>query len=528
MRDALRVLLVEDSPDDAELVLQELIRAGLQPDLRRVDSAAGIIEALAHQSWDIAISDYNLPGFSGGEALELVRQHSSYIPFIVVSGRIGEEEAVAMMKAGADDYVMKDRLIRLVPAMERSLREGYNRLQARMAQLALRESEAQFKAIVSNMPGMVFQLEFKEDGRPAFTYVSDGCQPLLGFSAEQLRRSAAAFLDRIQPEDLSSCMASMQAARRRRTDWNWEGRIRLAATNEVKWVDLRSRSRLHDDASACWDGFVFNITQNKMADLEIRRSRSELARLSAHVEIVKEYERARIAREIHDDLGGTLTAIKIMLLRVAQGLAPDATQALQRLHATESLVDSAMDVARRIASELRPGILDLGIVAAIEWQAAEFSKRMDMDCQLTCATKEIPLDNRISIAVFRTFQEALTNIAKHAGATRVEVELEADADSVQLQVHDNGRGIASEDLTKPHAFGVLGMRERARNLGGDAGVRRTRTGTAVKLRLPRKAPAAAPSLEHAGPPSVENAHPAQTEAAPAAPRAGSARIEGRR
>jgi len=493
VRKALRVLLVEDSPDDAELVLQELIAAGLKPELRRVDSAAGMIDALAQQAWDIVISDYNLPGFSGTDALDLVRQHSNYIPFIVVSGRIGEEEAVAMMKAGADDYVMKDRLMRLVPAVERSLREGYNRLQSRMAQLALRESEARFKAIVSNMPGMVFQLEFKEDGRPAFTYVSDGCLAVLGTGAKQLQRSAAAFLDLVLPEDLSSCMASMQAARRRCTDWNWEGRIRTPGSKDVKWVDLRSRVRLHEDASACWDGFVFNITQNKMADLEIRRSRAELARLSAHVDTVKEYERARIAREIHDDLGGTLTAIKIMLLRLSQGIAPDAAQMQHRLQSTESLVDSAMDVTRRIASELRPGILDLGIVAAIEWQAAEFGKRMDMDCQLTCAHKEIALDSRTSIAVFRTFQEALTNIAKHAGATRVEVELEADADSVQLQVHDNGRGIASEDLAKLHAFGILGMRERARRLGGDAGVRRTRSGTAVMLRLPRRAATAAAS-----------------------------------
>jgi len=104
---------------------------------------------------------------------------------------------------------------------------------------------------------------------------------------------------------------------------------------------------------------------------------------------------------------------------------------------------------------------------------------------VTCAHKEIPLDNKISIALFRIFQEALTNIAKHAGATRVEVELEADADNVMLQVHDNGSGIAGEDLAKPQAFGILGIQERARNLGGEASVRRTRSGTAVKLRLPR-------------------------------------------
>jgi two-component system, NarL family, sensor histidine kinase UhpB len=481
----LQILLIEDSPDDAELVRRELLQAGLAPAVHRVDTAAGVTEALERGNWDIVISDYNLPGFSGTEALELLRARSPYIPFIVVSGRIGEEDAVTLMKAGADDYVMKDKLARLAPAVERSLREAQNRVDSRIAQLALRESEARFKAIVSNMPGMVFQLEFGNEGSPTFTYVSDGCQALLGAPPQLLLQDASAFFERILPGDMGSFMESMRLAYMQRGNWNWEGRIRLALSDEIKWVDLRSRSRLHSDYGMCWEGIISNITQNKLADLEIRRSREDLGRLSAHVESVKEQERSRIAREIHDDLGGTLTAIKIMLMRLSTGLAPEAAETLRRLHSTEALVDNAMNVTRRIATELRPSILDLGIVAAIEWQAAEFDKHMDINCQVTCAHKEIQLDSKISIALFRIFQEALTNIAKHAGAQRVEVELEADDDNVMLHVHDNGYGIASADLSKPQAFGILGMQERARNLGGEASVRRTRTGTAVSVRLPR-------------------------------------------
>lgn len=485
MNTKLHILLVEDSLDDAELLRQTLLQAGLAPTMQRVDTARAMGEALAQRTWDMVISDYNLPGFSGTEALQMLRAHSDYIPFIVASGRIGEEEAVALMKAGANDYVMKDKLVRLGPAVERSLREARNRLESRAAQLALRESEARFKAIVSNMPGMVFRLQIGDGDAPSFAYVSDGCQLLFDLPAEAMRQDMQAFLDRILPEDLPSLMASMQTAFRRRTNWNWEGRIRTASSNEIKWVDLRSRSRLLDDACMCWEGIISNITQNKTAALEIRRSRADLSRLSAHIETVKEQERSRIAREIHDELGGTLTAIKIMLLRLGKSLAPDAAEGLHRLHSTDALVDSAMEITRRIATELHPAILDLGIVAAIEWQAAEFEKRMDISCTVTCAYKEISLDSEISIAVFRIFQEALTNIAKHAGATRVEVEIEADEDDVILQVHDNGYGIAGKDLAKPRAFGILGMQERARSLGGEAGVRRTRTGSAVTLRLPR-------------------------------------------
>jgi signal transduction histidine kinase len=133
-----------------------------------------------------------------------------------------------------------------------------------------------------------------------------------------------------------------------------------------------------------------------------------------------------------------------------------------------------------------------------------------MACQLTCAYKKISLDNKISIALFRIFQEALTNIAKHAGATRVEVELEADKGNVMLQVHDNGYGIAEQDLAKKQAFGILGMQERARNLGGEASVRRTRTGTAVSVRLPRSA--ATGAAERAEPDAATAQKP--TEPAP--------------
>lgn len=483
MKHDMHILLVEDSIDDAELLKQTLLQAGLAPELHRVDSAAAMADALAQRPWDMVISDYNLPGFSGSEALYMLRAHSEYIPFVVVSGRIGEEEAVALMKSGADDYVMKDRLARLAPTVVRCLREAQNHLDARRAQLALLESEARFKAIVSNMPGMVFRLELGANDAAAFTYVSDGCQALLEIPAERLLQDVRAFLDRVLPEDLPSLLQSMNAAFRRRGNWNWEGRIQIDGSSELKWVDLRSRSRSYD-SGMCWEGIVSNITQNKVADLEIRRAHENLARLSAHVEVIKEQERSRIAREIHDDLGGTLTAIKIMLLRLGHGLQPDAAEAQHRLHSTETLVDSALDITRRIATELRPGILDLGIVAAIEWQVAEFEKRMEIKCQVTCAYHDIALDGKTSIAVFRIFQEALTNIAKHSGATQVEVELEADTDSVMLQVHDNGRGISENDLSKPHSFGILGMQERARSLGGELNLRRTRSGTTLKLRLP--------------------------------------------
>ena len=491
--ESLRLLLVEDSADDAALVQQALRQAGQRLILRQVDSAAGMDAALSQEHCDLVISDYNLPGFSGTEALRLLRERSPDTPFIVVSGCIGEEAAVTLMKDGADDYVMKDNLARLAPAVERSLKEAQSRAQRKLAERALLESEARFKAIASNIPGTVLQLLLHADGSWSFGYVSEGCLALFGVTPRLLQRYPGYFFDLIAPEDAAAFTQTMQTSAQDLTDWNWEGRIHVSGSDDTKWVNLRSSPRRLDDGSVLWEGILSNITQNKLAELEVRRSHEKLSSLSAHIESVKERERTRIAREIHDDLGGTLTAIKIMLMRLGNGLAPEAGEALHRLRSTEALVDSALETTRRISTELRPGILDLGIVAAMEWQAAEFDKRLDIPCRMTCTHEEISLEDELSIALFRIFQETLTNIAKHAGATRVEVELEADADSVTLQVHDNGRGIAGEDLGKRQAFGILGMQERAHSLGGSASVRRTRNGTAVTVRLPRSMPDAAAS-----------------------------------
>ncbi len=494
----LRILLVEDSPDDAELIDQELRRAGIGRITLRVDSTAAMTAALAHSTWDVVLSDYFLPGFSGIEALQQLRAHSVDIPFILVSGRIGEEEAVALMKSGADDCVMKDRLARLVPVVRRSLVDAQHRLESRSSQLALRESEARVKAIVSNMPGMVFELRTSFNGNFSFVSVSHGCHDLFHLPPEMMLQDPKVFAEHIFPDDLPTFKQSLDAARRHRSDWNWEGRIRDAKNGEIKWVNLRSRFQRRMDSGISWHGIIFDDTEKRIAELEVRRVHEDLARLSSHVETVKERERSHIAREIHDELGGTLTALKIMLVRLEQELANGtvvSTRAQQRLRDALALIESTMEITRRIATSLRPGILDLGIVAAIEWQAAEFEKRMDIGCQITCGFKEIALDPRISIVLFRTFQEALTNIAKHAGATRVEVEIEADANNVTLQVHDNGRGIAGEDLTKGQAYGILGIRERARSLGGEASVRKTRRGTAVMLRVPRSAHLPPTSLE---------------------------------
>ena len=154
----LRVLLVEDSEDDALLVLRALAQGGYQPTHERVDGAAGMKEALARGVWDVVLSDYAMPGFSGVEALELVRASGKDVPFIIVSGAIGEETAVALMKAGAHDYVMKDRLSRLAPAVARELSDAESRRSRREAESALRTSEENYRTLAETAHDYIFTL----------------------------------------------------------------------------------------------------------------------------------------------------------------------------------------------------------------------------------------------------------------------------------------------------------------------------------------------------------------------------------
>ncbi len=516
------LLLIEDSEDDAALVLQTLRQAGLKPTLRKVESAPELLAALAEETFDLVMSDYNLPGFDGAEALRLLRRHSLEIPFIVVSGQIGEEVAVEMMRNGADDYVMKDNLARLPAAVERSLEQARTRKQAHLLESALKESHTRLRNIAAYIPGIVLQLLLDKNENWSFSYMSEGCRALLGLDSQEVMRDPGLFFDRIAPEESVTFVQAMQESARALTDWNWEGRIRGSGSDEVQWVSLRASPRPAGDGSILWDGMLINITPNKKTELELRHSRQQLSKLSAHIQSVKEQERTRIAREIHDDLGGTLTATKIELMRLARDLVPGSDLALQHLHSTEALVDSALDTARRIATDLRPGILDLGIVAAIEWQSAQFQKRMDMPCKVSCAVEEIALDDEIAMAMFRIYQETLTNVAKHAGASRVDVLLEADEHHVKLTVNDNGRGLVDADLSKPRAFGIRGMQERAINLGGQASVSQSTIGTTASVNLPRSLPQ---SMETAASDAQHLLFSSGMMTKPAAPAAGTIRKE---
>jgi signal transduction histidine kinase len=339
-------------------------------------------------------------------------------------------------------------------------------------------------AIASNTPGLVYQFLLRDDGSQAFPYVSRACASLLGISAARLRNDPSLLLQLIEPEDRQSYLDTMQASASRLASWNWEGRIWIETWHDIKWINLRATPRRINGVGVQWEGLMTNITQGKKAEQDILRSRRQLEELSAHVERVKEQERTRIAREIHDDLGGNLTAIKMALSQLTRRLPDTETVLREKADYVDALVDRTIEAAHRISRDLRPSTLDLGIVAAIAWQAQEFEKQLAIPCVIDGPEEDIDLPPDQATGLFRIFQETLTNISKHAGASRVDVRLAVEDDSVALEVVDNGRGLGLADRRKPKSFGIRGMIERAHALGGMLTVSDPGQGCRVSVRLP--------------------------------------------
>ncbi|HEX2962364.1 MAG: PAS domain S-box protein [Bacteroidota bacterium] len=225
------------------------------------------------------------------------------------------------------------------------------------------------------------------------------------------------------------------------------------------------------------------------AEFQLKNSREQLRRLSAHTQSAREEERTRISREIHDELGQALTGLKMDLSWLDKKLQAEGQPAeavTEKINAMYSLINATIKSVRKISSELRPGVLDyLGISAAIEWQAQEFQNRTGIACRIVAMPKELELDQNFSTALFRIFQETLTNIARHASATKIEISLVHESGNIILVIKDNGRGITEEEILNTKSFGLLGMRERAYLLGGEFSIKGTPgKGTTVTVTIP--------------------------------------------
>ena len=347
----LRILHLEDSELDHDLVRRSLARSGEAFELQRVESLEGFREALQSVQYQVILADYRLPGFTALDAWQVLQEQVRQPPFLLLSGAIGESAAVAAIKMGISDYLAKEDVSKLAPAIRRAL-----------------------------------------------------------------------------------------------------------AVHEVQ------RSKQAADEALV-------VSQRRLADF------------SEHLQTTIEQERASIAREIHDDIGGALTAVRFDLAWVERHTADAAAQS--HLQSARAMLGQALEASQRIMKNLRPAILDQGLAAAVEWLATSFTQRTGVRVLLrnTSTGREIP--KAIELVAYRSAQEALTNITKHSKCDLVEIEL-CDARGVlTLEVRDNGAGISPDALDKPKAFGLRGLQERAKTVAGWLDISSyDKRGTSIILSVP--------------------------------------------
>lgn len=735
----LRILMLEDNPTEAGLNERVLRQAGLVFIALCVDSEHAFKRSLEEFKPDIVLSDYNLPSYNGRAALEYVQKNFPDLPVIMVTGAIGEEMAVELLKAGARDYILKDRLTRLPAAILRVIEEQKELSARRESEKKLREAESKFRILfetandgiflhdttgivdcnqeAASMYGMTkgdiigrrtaeLCPERQPDGRQSSKVIAEKKYAAMGgesqnFELQALRADNTIFdvdisLNRIELDGivyLQSIVRDITERKKLEDDlrireqyqralldnfpfmvWLKDTDSRLLAVNRayletaglysgtcyfgktdldmfpaeqaeiyraddfevmrtgqkktveeligapgmLRWHetykapvldadgkllgtvgfarDITERKRIEDllhareqeframvenspdvvvrydthcrrvyvnpamqrqfglsieeilgktplesstmaEAAAYmqqiqevlksaqesqmefpfhdiqggehWghmrlvpefnkDGEVVSvltktrdITDRKRAEEELKKrerdleeSRAQLRGLTARREEVREEERKHIAREVHDELGQILTGLKLNISIIEHKYAAESASLREHLQETLMLIDRSLEVARNVASALRPAVLDLGIVSALEWLAGRFELSTGIQCEMIISETEIRLDENHEIALFRIVQESLTNVARHAKAQRVDIAIAKDADDYVLKVRDNGTGFDT-NAKQMNSFGLVGIRERALMLGGTIAINsRPGNGTEIEVRIP--------------------------------------------
>lgn len=363
--------------------------------------------------------------------------------------------------------------------------EGRDVTTAQHAQRSATEREMRLQTLASILPGMVFEFALEQDVlRP--TYISEGVVGLCGIRGDDLLSGKQHFLDCVHSDDKSAFTISLLRAAYLGADWDWTGRLFNAQLGAVRWVNICAKPRV-SDTQVIWDAVALNITALKENELEIAASRQALRELSAHREAVREDERKYIAREIHDELGQNLTALRMGLAVLeAQSVLTPANPAIgTEAVRLKDLVDQSISVVRSIATSLRPAALEMGLSAALIWLADEFQQRSGVPCNLNLDSTYLNLPDSVATGLFRIVQESLTNVARHAHARNVHILLRKLGCYVVLEIRDDGQGFDQAAQAGQRSYGLLGISERTLMLGGKMTLFSTPGhGTVISVNIP--------------------------------------------
>ena len=447
MNRPLRVLLVEDSPDDAELVMRHLARGGFSVDHVQVEEREAFVSQLAKGGWDIVISDYALPRFSGMEALGTLRATGSELPFILVSGTVGEDVAVAAIRAGAQDYLLKDRLVRLVPAVERELRENEVRSERRRAEVALRENERRHRLLVESVGAIPW--ESTVDGR--LLYIGPQAERLLGYPMG--RWYEAGFWRRtVHPDDVDRVVATLAGALER--GQRAESRYRFRHLDGTwRWFLDIAVPGASDAGERVMRGFLVDVTQAIEAEERQKTAEDERRRLEQQLQHTQKLEAiGTLAGGIAHDFNNILTAVNgnaHLLQPHVEGVNGERYLAgiLGAARRAQELVRQILAFSRRQEPRTRAMQIEDVVEEAASLLRATIPTTIRLDCRIAPKLPAVLADpGQIHQVVMNLGTNAFHAMHPQGGVLGIEVsEVQADGSRwVAIDVSDSGTGMSEE------------------------------------------------------------------------------------
>ncbi len=356
-------------------------------------------------------------------------------------------------------------------------------LRRRQAELALRASEDRLRQVSSQLPVALF--EYVSAPQPGFRSISEGVARLLPSTSAEIMLDAKAFFAGIHADDLVG-LVWREAATPPASEFEWIGRSLKGTAEHPHWLQIRATTEFTTDGARAIHGVILDVTALKRAQQDLERSREELRRLASHRETHIEHERARLAREFHDELGQVLNTARMHLQLLERELPAASVDAREATHNIDAMIADAYRNVKAIVSDLRPAALNLGLAAAVEWVAARVLGPAEIRYGISCAPAADRLNDDYAIALFRIIQESLSNIVRHAMASKVSITLSHDAGAIHLLVEDDGKGFDAQHVDHAAHFGLLGISERVTSLGGTLDIESTPgAGTRLAVTLPQ-------------------------------------------
>ena len=345
------------------------------------------------------------------------------------------------------------------------------------------ELEQRMTHFIANQPGFAFSFRRSPEGHFSFPFASAGIEKMYGLQPEDVKEDSALLHALAHPEDQPRIVAALAESAAALAPFELESRICRPGLPEC-WIECRSIPLREADGSIVWHGIMLDVSKRKEIERKLEQAYAQVQELAARREEALEAERKRIARDMHDELGQFLTALRLGISVLRMRFADGRPEMLEAVQGVMTLLDRTIQVVRSMATRLRPAPLEMGVVSALEWLAEDFSGRTGIRCTLDAGISEIDMSDNQATAIFRIAQESLTNVVRHAAASQVEICLGTGAESFMLRVRDDGKGFDSS-APRNKSFGLVGIRERAAMLGGEADISSTPGhGTTIEIRIP--------------------------------------------